>query len=261
MSADRPHVVTLVPTYNERENVILMLDALGQLAQEHPELRCTTLVVDDSSPDGTGQLVADYRETHPDVELLSKAKQGLGVAMIAGYRHAMTSLGADIVVSIDCDFQWDPGDIPLLLGAVQEGADVAIGSRHLPGGRMEGWSMDRRFTHWVANTVFATYVAGTREVTDHNGNFRAIRVAGVLDRVPFSELAVRGYGFFNLMIYALSRVGASFHEVPIIFRWRELGETKVGLNPRYFPTFVRDTFEYMRLCLWIRRDRARQARP
>ncbi len=125
---------------------------------------------------------------------------------------------------------------------------------------MDGWSLDRRFTHWVANTFFATMVAGTREVSDLNGNFRAIRVAGVLDRVPLRELPVRGYAFFNLMIYALSLVGAKFAEVPITFRWRERGETKVSLTPRYFGTFLRDTVEYIRLSLWIRRDRVRRRR-
>jgi dolichol-phosphate mannosyltransferase len=256
VSASRPHVVILVPTYNEAENIIAMLEALEEVEKRETDYRFTSFVVDDESPDGTAGLVSDFMRAHPSVELLEKPKQGLGIAMIAGYEHAIEVLRADIVASIDCDFQWDPNDIPALLAELASGADVAIGSRHLPGGSMEGWSIDRRFTHWVANTVFATWIAGTREVTDHNGNFRAIRVRGVLDQVSLRDLPVRGYGFFNLMIYALSRIDAKFSEVPIIFRWRELGETKVGFSPKYFPTFVRDTLEYMRLCFWIRRDRS-----
>jgi dolichol-phosphate mannosyltransferase len=260
MSAHEPVVVVLIPTYNEAENIELMLGAVDRVMREMPSPGYRALVVDDESPDGTGALVTSHTADHPEVLLLSKPREGLGRAMIAGYEYAMSELRADVIVSLDCDFQWDPADIPRLLAEVAGGADVAVGSRHAPGGRMDGWSRGRRLTHWVANTFFATIVAGRREVGDLNGNFRAIRVAGVLDRVALRELPVRGYAFFNLMIYALSRVGAKFAEVPITFRWRERGETKVSLTPRYFGTFVRDTAEYIRLCLWIRRDRVRRRR-
>ena len=248
------HVVVLIPTYNEIENAITMLEALARVARRLDGRRVSMLVVDDDSPDGTGAKVAEYAACNDRVELVTKPKQGLGFAMRVGYRHAIDGMEADVVVTLDCDFQWDPEDIPRLLERIDAGSDVVVGSRHVTGGRLVGWPPARRITHWVANTLFARWVAGTREVLDHNGNFRAIRVAGALDRVPFDSLP-RGYAFFNCMIYELSKLGVRFEEVPITFRWRERGETKVSFNPKYIGTFLRDTLEYVLLCFRIRWDR------
>ncbi len=127
MSVHKPDVVILIPTYNEAENIVLMLDALEVVALKLQGHRFRSLVVDDESPDGTGGLVASYAESHPAVVLLSKPKEGLGAAMIAGYEYAMSELRADVIVSLDCDFQWDPADIPKLLAEIEGGADVAVG--------------------------------------------------------------------------------------------------------------------------------------
>ena len=249
------HVVNIIPTYNEAENVLPMLRALAEVERDNPAFRFSTLVVDDRSPDGTGELVAGYARTHPEVTLLSKPREGLGRAMKAGYQHAIGELGADIVVTLDCDFQWNPADIPLLLEVIDQGNDVALASRHANGGSLRGWPLGRRITHWIANFFFATVVAGSWEVRDHNGNFRAIRVAGILDRIEWEANPVRGYAFFNALIYELSKLGARFREIPVGFRWRERGETKVGFSPKYLRTFVRDTLEYIGVCCRIRWER------
>ena len=174
------HVVVIVPTYNEAPNVVVMLDALREVDAELERYRFSFLVVDDESPDGTARLVSEYAETHTSVSLLSRPREGLGRAMRAGYAHAIGVLEADVVVALDCDFQWNPRDVPRLLAEIERGSDVVVGSRHTRLGEIEGWPRGRGATHWVANTLFATFVAGTREVLDHNGNFRAVRVRGAV---------------------------------------------------------------------------------
>jgi len=259
MQDARPHIVVLIPTYDEAENVVPMLEAIDRLGQRDPARRFTSLVVDDHSPDGTAARARAFAGGRGDIHVLERAREGLGRAMIAGCRHAQGPLRADVVATIDCDFQWNPDDLPRLLDALDAGADVAVASRHAPGGGLEGWPMGRRFTHWVANTVFATWVAGSREVLDHNGNMRALRVAGCLDRIDWDRVPVRGYAFFNWMIHAFSEVDARFAEVPVTFRWRERGHSKVSFTLRHARTFARDTLEYVRSCLWIRvRRRAAQ---
>ena len=250
--------VNLIPTYNEAENVVQMLDALEKVAVENPRYDWATLVVDDNSPDGTGKEVQSSKfkvQNKSKIYLLEGKKEGLGVALVRGYQYAMEKLKADVVVSNDCDFQFDPKDIPRLLDKIDEGFDVVVASRHTPGGDVVGWPTGRKLTHWVANTLFASWVAGTREVNDHNGNFRAIRVRGVLDKINWDNMNTKGYGFLNYMIYLLSKTGAKFIEVPVTFKWRERGETKVSFNPKYVRTFFRDTVEYIKTCLWIRWER------
>ncbi len=252
MTAAKLHVVNLLPTYNEAENIIPMLETLEKIAKQHPQYQWSTLVVDDNSPDGTGTQVEKYLKKHPHVHLLTGSKQGLGEALIRGYQHAIKKLKADIIVSNDCDFQFDPHDIPKLLSQIDQGFDVVIASRHVQGGGVQGWPVGRRITHFIANTIFATYVAGNTEVSDHQGDFRAMRVKGVLDRINFDRIPVTGYGFLNYMIYEFSKTKAKFTEVPVTFKWREKGETKVSFSPKYFKTFFRDTIEYIKLCLLIR---------
>lgn len=251
---NKTRVVNLIPTYNEAENVLLMLKALNGVAGDNPQYEWMTLVVDDNSPDGTGEKVRSQRSeiSRQKLFLLEGKKEGLGVALMRGYRYAMEKLKADVVVSNDCDFQFDPKDIPRLLEKIEEGFDVVIASRHTKGGDVEGWPVGRRLTHWVANTIFASWVAGTKEVTDHNGNFRAVRVKGVLNQIDWVQVNTRGYGFLNYMVYLLGKTGARFTEVPVVFKWRERGETKVSFTPKYFKTFFYDTIEYIRTCLWIR---------
>jgi len=265
MSNKKLRVVNLIPTYNEVENVVLMLEALEKVARENPQYEWATLVVDDNSPDGTGEKVRSQESgvKSQKLYLLTGNKEGLGVALIRGYKYAMEMLRADVVVTNDCDFLFDPFDIPRLMMKIDEGFDVVIGSRHSEEGiEVVGWPKGRYLTHWVANDLFATFVAGIHEVHDHNGDFRAIRVKGVLDQVKWESVPTKGYGFLNYMIYELSKHSDRFAEVQVKLKWRERGESKVSFNPKYVRTFVRDTLEYIRICLWIRWKRIiRQTTP
>ena len=171
-------VVHIIPTYNEKENIELFLTALLKVKYQDKERKHLILVVDDNSPDGTGQLVRQFALKHRFVYLLSGAKRGLGKAMIRGLVYAVKELKADVVIPNEGDFAFDPKYILPALKKIDQGYDVVVGSRHVGDGRTEGWTISRKINHWIANTLFATWVADVRQVSDHNGAFRAVRVKG-----------------------------------------------------------------------------------
>lgn len=251
-------VVDIIPTYNEKENIKKMLDTLADIATKNPQYEFTTLVADDHSPDGTAEIVRKYMKKDKSVKLIEGPKIGLGEALIRGYQYAMKEMKADVVIPNDCDFSFDPYKITELLKKIEEGFDVVVGSRHVGGGGTAGWSFFRKLNHWVANELFAWHVAGIKEVHDHNGNFKVIRVKGVLDQVPLEKLKVKGFGFQCYILYELSKVTKKFAEVPVIFKFRTAGETKVSFNSKYFKYYLRDTLEYIKLSLMVRLERSQQ---
>lgn len=250
-------IVNIIPTYNEKENIELMLGTLKKIAQKNPQWQFKTLVVDDNSPDDTGKLVRQWQKKDQSVYLLTGPKKGLGQALLRGCIYAIEKLKADIIVPNDCDFSWNPEKIPQLVKKIEQGDDVVVASRHKAGGQIKGWSKFRKLNHWVSNTLFATYVAGIKEVKDHNGNFKAIRVKGVLDQVPLNkllkEIKVVGFAFEPYILYQLSKVTNKFYEIPAIFKFRTQGEAKIG--SKYFKTYLRDVLEYIKLSFLIRLDR------
>ena len=245
-------VVVIIPTYNERENIGKMLKVMLRIISREKKDKYQVLVVDDNSPDGTGNIVRDFQTKRKNFFLITGKRKGLGIAMIRGYKYAIQNLNADIVLSNEADFAFDPQKIPFMIRKIKEGYDVVIGSRHVGGGKTEGWTLNRKIHHWIANKFFATWVAGVNNVYDHNGAFRAIRVRGLLDKINFDELGVTGFGFFNYFLFKLTQVTEKFYEFPVTYKFREKGESKVSLNPKYLHTYLRDVFEYIRLSLRIR---------
>lgn len=230
-----------------------MLDVMLRVISKQKKDKYVVLVVDDNSPDGTGKLVQQYKSKK--IILLSGRKKGLGRAMIRGYKYSIKELKADVVVSNEADFAFDPKLIPLMVRKIRAGYDVVIGSRHVGDGGTEGWTFNRKINHWIANKFFATWVAGVSNVYDHNGAFRAIRVASVLDKVNFNELKINGFGFFNYLLFRLTLITDKFYEFPVTYRFRQRGESKVSFNPRYFRTYLRDVIEYIKLSLRIRLEK------
>lgn len=247
-------IVNIIPTYNEKENIGLMLQVLQKIGQKYPQDEFLTLVVDANSTDGTQKIVKKFMEKDKNIYLLTGPKRGLGHDLIRGYRYAMENLKADVVIPNDADFQWDPHYIPQLLEKIKNGYDVVVASRHIKGGEAEKWGWFRKLNHWLANDFFAGLVAGVKEVKDHTGCFKAIRVKNHLEKVPLEKLNVKGFVIQNQILYELSKTGAKFAEVPVKFKERKRGVSKVGFNKQY----LKDIIEWIKSCILIRFDRSKR---
>lgn len=213
----------VLPTYNERENVKTLIPLI--LRTKIPgELH--VLVVDDSSPDGTAAEIKLLQKTFPRLHILERQKkQGLGAAYVAGFRHALSTIKPDVLFEMDADFSHDPADIPRLLDAIQKGADLAIGSRYVPGGRIVGWNWWRRTVSGGGNIV-SRALAGL-QVKDCTAGFRAWR-ASAIRNIDLGALGVSGYAFQISILHAALKHGFSVKEVPVTFTERRQGKSKLG---------------------------------
>jgi dolichol-phosphate mannosyltransferase len=212
----------VLPTYNEVENLEPIVDAVTRsLASASPEHRL--LVVDDNSPDGTGELADRLAAERDDVEVLHRGeKEGLGPAYLAGFRRALEG-GADLVLEMDADFSHDPLDVPRLVAAAAE-ADLVLGSRYMPGGGVAGWAWHRRLLS-RGGCLYARTVLGA-PVRDLTGGFKCFR-REVLERLDLSGVHADGYGFQIEMTYRAIRAGFRVREIPITFHDRRAGASKM----------------------------------
>jgi dolichol-phosphate mannosyltransferase len=209
-----------LPTYDERENLEPMLRALGEVLE--PDDR--VLVIDDNSPDGTGDLADALAAELGFVDVLHRPrKEGLGPAYVAGFRHALAA-GAELVLEMDCDFSHDPRDVPRLLAAAED-ADVVLGSRYVPGGGIENWGLVRRAISF-GGSLYARVLLGV-PVRDLTGGFKCFR-REVLEAVPLDEVRSRGYAFQIELTYRALRRGFRVQEVPIRFVDRVVGGSKMS---------------------------------
>ena len=212
--------IVVVPTFNEAQNVERLIDAV--LAQG-PSYE--VLIVDDASPDGTGALVKAKAEREPRVHLLSRAgKLGLGTAYVDGFREAV-SLGAELIVQMDCDFSHDPAALPELAEAAAK-ADVVIGSRYVAGGKTSGWPWYRRLVS-EGMSLACRALLGV-PVHDVTGGFKCWR-RQVVEALPLEEVRSRGFAFQIEMTYLCWREGYSIAEVPVNFVNRQHGRSKMSL--------------------------------
>jgi dolichol-phosphate mannosyltransferase len=213
-----PRAVLCLPTYNERENLEPMLRALGD-----KDVR--VLVIDDSSPDGTGELADRLAAELDYVEVLHRAeKEGLGPAYLAGFRHALAQ-NAELVLEMDCDFSHNPGDVPRLIEAVDAGADVALGSRYVPGGGVRNWGLLRRFIS-AGGSFYARVILGVG-IRDLTGGFKCYR-RRVLETIELDAIESKGYAFQIETTYRALRKGFNVVEVPITFVDRVVGGSKMS---------------------------------
>ncbi len=210
--------VVCLPTYNERENLEAMVRALAP-----HDVR--VLVIDDNSPDGTGELADSLARELAFVGVLHRErKEGLGPAYLAGFRRALAD-GAELVLEMDCDFSHDPNDVPRLIAAVRDGADVALGSRYVAGGEIDNWGIRRRVVSaggsWYARALLGI---GVRDLT---GGFKCFR-REVLERIDLDAVHAKGYAFQIEMTYRALRAGFTVVEVPIRFVDRTEGSSKMS---------------------------------
>jgi dolichol-phosphate mannosyltransferase len=215
----------ILPTYDEAENIEAIARAADAvLAAASPDGH-RILVVDDGSPDGTGQIADRLAKELPAVEVLHRAeRQGLGPAYLAGFAHALGA-GATHVMEMDADFSHDPADLARLLQAAQDGADVALGSRYVPGGGVSDWGLGRRLIS-RGGSWYARRVLGLR-VRDLTGGFKCFR-REVLDAIDLESVQSQGYAFQVELTYRAVRAGFDVVEVPIVFRDRRLGHSKMS---------------------------------
>ena len=207
-----------LPTYNERENLEPMLRALGDKGVH-------VLVIDDSSPDGTGELAEQLAEELDYVSVLHRqSKEGLGPAYLAGFRRALAD-GAELVLEMDCDFSHDPNDVPRLIAAVEEGADLAVGSRYVAGGSIGNWGLLRRIVS-AGGSWYARLLLGV-PIRDLTGGFKCYR-RRVLESIDLDAIHSKGYAFQIETTYRTLRAGFRVVEIPIHFVDREEGGSKMS---------------------------------
>jgi dolichol-phosphate mannosyltransferase len=212
----------ILPTYNEAENIEALVEAairhLASTGVAH-----TILVVDDNSPDGTGRIADGLAERRAEVRVLHRArKQGLGRAYLAGFDMALAN-GADLVLEMDSDFSHDPADLPRLLAAAGA-ADLVLGSRYVPGGGVTNWGAVRRAVSW-AGCAYARLVLGV-PVRDLTGGFKCFN-RRVLEALDLAQVHADGYGFQIELTYRAIQAGFTVTEVPILFRERRVGQSKM----------------------------------
>lgn len=232
-------------TYNERENIQGLLEAIRSSVPD-----ADVLVVDDGSPDGTGTLADEWAERDERVHVIHRAgKLGLGTAILEALRFAIKH-DYDFMVNMDADFSHSPSDLPRLMDAMRS-ADVAIGSRYVPGGGVTGWGFKRHFMSSMIN-LYSRLLLGLR-VRDCSGAFRCYRLSS-MRLIDFDDIASRGYSWQEEFLYHCQRVGCRITEVPITFEDRRAGESKINLKEAWLALWILFVTGARR-CLGLRRRR------
>lgn len=213
--------LVLIPTYNERENVSAMVDKVFSLPVEFD-----ILVIDDGSPDGTADIVRERQKDYPDrLHLLCReGKLGLGTAYLAGFRWGLER-DYDYIIEMDCDFSHNPDDLPRLVAAAEEGADVVVGSRYVQGVNVVNWPMLRLLMSYCAS-IYVRTVTGM-PVHDATAGFVCYS-RRVLETMDLDKVEMKGYGFQIEMKYSAWKLGFKIREVSIIFIDRVLGQSKMS---------------------------------
>jgi len=220
-------VVVIIPTYNERENIIVLLDQLADAFGGIKNHTISYLVVDDTSPDGTRGVVAAYQKTHKNVYLIIGKKEGLGKALLRGMRHAFEDMGADIVLQIDADLSHNPKKAPEFLKAIDNRANFVVGSRYIPGGSIpDNWGIHRKIYSVLGNAI-VRFGLGHLNVKDWTGGYRAY-TRKFYDEIHHELDQYSGYVFQIAFLHKAIHRGAHVVEVPIQFTDRLYGHSKIA---------------------------------
>ena len=233
---DSTKITIIIPTFNEVDNIPSLLERISNL---HLDIK--VLFIDDNSPDGTAELINKLKSQYSFIELLSKpTKEGLGAAYKTGFAHALKQ-GADIVGEMDADLSHQPEDLPTLIKASADGAQVVIGSRRIAGGKIVGWSAFRRLES-IAATIIARLLLGlkTRDITS---GFR-LYDKQALEKIPWTTVTTSGYAWQEELLYYAEKLKLDIVEVPITFTDRQRGVSKLSINDiiEFFSTILRLKF-------------------
>jgi dolichol-phosphate mannosyltransferase len=224
-------ILIVIPTYNEVENVRPLTTAIQQVFRGQRTFQPDILFIDDNSPDGTAKVIRSLQRQDNHIKLISGQKAGLGTAYIRGFLHARTLPTAyEAIVMMDADMSHDPAAIPALLRAIDEGADYVIGSRYISGGiANQDWPKSRALSSHLANLAAHVLLDMGNDVRDMTGGFKAIR-ADALAQIDVSKLRAKGYVFQVALLQAFLQNGFKVTEVPIQFRNRQAGKSKLRLR-------------------------------
>lgn len=231
-------IYVIVPTYNERENITDLIDRLLAL-----ELQAHVVVVDDNSPDGTGQIADNLARQRDRLSVIHRpGKLGLGTAYIAGFKKGLAE-GADRLITMDADFSHDPSYIPALV-ALADHFHITIGSRYVPQGGIENWGRRRRFLSWAANLVARTALG--LKGKDCTAGFRCYH-REVLLNIDLDSIFSNGYSFLVEMLFKCQQKGYTVGEIPIVFTNRARGQSKISQREIYKAMYTVFRLSFSRL--------------
>lgn len=226
----------VIPTYNEKENISVLLAEIFSTLKKN-KMKGKVIIVDDNSPDGTGEIANKLAKKYNVYVIHRKDKKGYGNSIIAGMKSALRT-GSDIIITMDSDFSHNPKVIPSMIRKIVNGADVVIGSRRIPGGKIVGWSLWRYFCSSGA-TRFSKLVLGlkTRDITS---GFRAYRKE-VLNKIEFESIRSNGYSFLEEILSRMESYNFNIVEIPIVFVDRKHGKSKLSKKEiiKFFITILR----------------------
>lgn len=228
MVTSNEKILLCIPTYREKENVIILIPQILAVFEKY-KIEGYILIVDDNSPDGTQEIVRDFAKKDTRVILFPrKEKQGLGTAYRAGFKRALQT-DAAIIFEMDADFSHDPETIPVMISKItQDGKDFVVGSRKVKGGNVAGWGIHRHLVSTGAN-LFTRSILRLK-TKDCTSGFRAIR-RKLLERIDFENIDTEGYAFQIELLFICERYfETNIDEVPIIFRDRKYGKSKLGFG-------------------------------
>ena len=221
--------VIIIPTYNEKENIGPLIEALGR--------ERSILVVDDNSPDGTADVVRKTMQLSDHVAMIQGQKEGLGRAYIRGINYTIKNLGADIIVQMDADFSHDPKDVPRLLAEIKNGHDLVIGSRYIKGGAIPpDWAFHRKVLSWTGNFL-VRLLTGLWGVHEFTTSFRAFTTQ-FYRKMNTENFSFADNTFLPAFVVEAKRCGAKIKEVPIVFENRQKGKSKIEVL-HYVPSMLK----------------------
>lgn len=214
----------ILPTYNEKENIERMISSLTSILNNN-KITGIIVVVDDNSPDKTGEIVDKIKKENKIVHIVHrKNKEGLGRAYISGMKYSLAQ-NADLIITMDCDFSHNPNLIPNFIKKIQEGYDLVLGSRYIEGGGTYKWPIHRKIISWGGN--FLPRLILNLKSHDNTTGFRCYK-RKVLETIDLDSIKSNGYSFLVEIAYLIQKAGFKIGETPIIFKDRELGETKIS---------------------------------
>jgi len=222
----KPIACIVLPTYNEQENIPILLPRIFTQAVAVTSHELHVLVVDDHSPDGTAEVVKEFMHSFPHLHLITGEKKGLGDAYKRGMVHAIQELHADVIFEMDADLQHDPEFIPLFITLYNQGFTLVIGSRFLPGSAMPKISAYRKFLSLSGNWLIRVF-SGLPRLRDFTSGYRCIK-ASLIEKCDFRYLSTTGYSFQTSLVFELLRNGARVIEIPILFPDRKYGKSKLS---------------------------------